>query len=323
MDPSTPFKRLGSVSRLRTFVTPTEDVHVLAHLGVARVDPERWQLGIDGMVERPLVLDLDELLRFPARELTAVFECYGNPLEPDVPARSVANVVWRGVSLAELLARSGVRPETRFVWLEGMDSGTFAGTYCERYLKDIPLARALDGDVLVAYAMNGEPLTHEHGFPARAVVPGYFGTNSVKWLSRITLAAARPEGLFTTWLYNRRVDVDGREDVAPAHELDVNAVIVRPADRDRVPPGRHLVTGWAWSSSPITRVELSTDGGTSWQASHVVAQGPAPAWQRFGFEWDAAAPGAYDIRARATDSRGRVQPTTGRNAVHAITVMVV
>jgi hypothetical protein len=96
-----------------------------------------------------------------------------------------------------------------------------------------------------------------------------------------------------------------------------------PFDRDRVPPGRHLVTGWAWSSSPITRVELSTDGGTSWHASHVVAQGPAPAWQRFGFEWDAAAPGAYDIRARATDSRGRVQPTTGRNAVHAITVMVV
>jgi DMSO/TMAO reductase YedYZ molybdopterin-dependent catalytic subunit len=282
MDPSTPFKRLGSVSRLRTFVTPTADVHVLAHLGVARVDPERWQLGIDGMVERPIVLDLDELLRFPARELTAVFECYGNPLEPDVPARSVANFVWRGVSLAELLARSGVRPEMRFVWLEGMDSG----------------------DVLVAYAMNGEPLTHEHGFPARAVVPGYFGRNSVKWLSRITLAAARPEGLFTTRLYNRRVDVDGREDVAPAHELDVNAVIVRPADRDRVPPGRHLVTGWAWSSSPITRVELSTDGGTSWHASHVVAQGPAPAWQRFGFEWDAAA-------------------TTGRNAVHAITVVVV
>ena len=84
MDPSTPFKRLGPVSRLREFVTPVEDVHVLAHLGVARVDPRQWRLRIDGMVERPFVLDLEEeLLELPARELTAVFECYGNPLRPD------------------------------------------------------------------------------------------------------------------------------------------------------------------------------------------------------------------------------------------------
>ena len=82
MDPPTPFKRLGSVARLRAFVTPTEQVHVLAHLGVAHVDPAQWELRIDGLVERPLVLDLGELLRFPARDLTAVFECYGNPSSP-------------------------------------------------------------------------------------------------------------------------------------------------------------------------------------------------------------------------------------------------
>jgi sulfane dehydrogenase subunit SoxC len=93
MDPSTPFKRLGPVSRLREFVTPVEDVHVLAHLGVAHVDPRQWRLRIDGMVERPFVVDLEELLELPARELTAVFECYGNPLRPGVAARSVANVV--------------------------------------------------------------------------------------------------------------------------------------------------------------------------------------------------------------------------------------
>jgi DMSO/TMAO reductase YedYZ molybdopterin-dependent catalytic subunit len=322
MDPSTPFKRLGPVSRLRDFITPTEDVHVLAHLGVARVDPEQWQLRLDGMVERPLVFDLEQLLKLPAREQTAVFECYGNPLEPDVPARSVANIVWRGVSLADLLARARVRPEAKFVWLEGMDSGTFAGTYCENYVKDIPVARALQGDVLIAFEMNGAPLTQEHGFPARAVVPGYFGTNSVKWLSRITLAASRPEGLFTTRLYVRRDHLDDGEHLEPAQEIDVNAVIVRPTDQDRVAPGRHLVTGWAWSSSEITGVEVSTDGGVSWHASRVVPPGSKSAWQRFGFEWEARAPGCYEMRARATDSRGRVQPNTGRNAVHAITVVV-
>jgi sulfane dehydrogenase subunit SoxC len=321
MDPSTPFKRLGPVSRLRDFVTPTEDVHVLAHLGVAHVDPAQWRLRIDGMVERPLVFDLEELLRFPPRDLTAVFECYGNPLEPDVPTRSVANVVWRGVTLGVLLARSGVRSDATVVCLEGLDSGTFADVYCERYIKDIPVARALQEDVLVAYAMNGAPLTHEHGFPARVIVPGYFGTSSVKWLSRITLAATRPEGLFTTQLYNRRVGL-GERDREPARELDVNLVIVLPADRDRLRAGRHLVAGWAWSSSAIARVDVSTDGGASWHEAHLVEQESTPTWQHFGFEWEAAVPGSYEIRARATDSQGRVQPSAGRNAVHTITVTV-
>jgi DMSO/TMAO reductase YedYZ molybdopterin-dependent catalytic subunit len=113
MDPARPFKRLGPISRLRDFVTRTEDVHVIAHLGVARVDRGQWRLRIDGLVEWSLLFDLDELLQLPSRELTAVFECYGNPLEPHVPARSVANVVWRGVPLAQLLALAGARSGER------------------------------------------------------------------------------------------------------------------------------------------------------------------------------------------------------------------
>src|SRR5262245_483417 len=322
MDPSTPFKRLGPVSRLREFVTPVEDVHVLAHLGVAHVDPRQWRLRIDGMVERPFVLDLEELLELPARELTAVFECYGNPLRPDIAARSVANVVWRGVPLAGLLARAGPRPQATLAHLEGMDSGTFADVYCERYIKDIPIERALNEDVLVAYAMNGAPLTPEHGFPARAVVPGYFGTNSDKWLSRVIVASARPEGLFTTRLYNRGVHLGGREQVEPAWEIDVNAVIVWPAEQDRVRPGPHLVSGWAWSASPIAHVEVSTDGGASWLEAEVAPPASTRTWQRFGFVWDAPEAGAYEIRVRATDVRGRVQPATGRNSLHRVTVSV-
>src|SRR5438046_837217 len=124
MDPATPFKRLGPVARLQEFITPTADVHVLAHLGVARVDPSQWRLRIDGLVEQPLAFDLEDLLALPARELTAAFECYGNPLQPDVAVRSVANVTWRGVPLAELLTRSNVRPEATVVCFEGLDAGT-------------------------------------------------------------------------------------------------------------------------------------------------------------------------------------------------------
>jgi DMSO/TMAO reductase YedYZ molybdopterin-dependent catalytic subunit len=238
MDPATPFKRLGPVSRLTDFITPIDDAHVLAHLGVAHVDPAQWRLRIDGMVERPLVFDREELLRQPAQDMTAVFECYGNPLQPEVPARSVANVAWRGVPLAALLARAGVASQATVVCFEGLDSGTFANTYCRHYVKDIPLSRARQDDVLIAYAMNGKPLTHEHGFPFRAVVPGYFGTNSVKWLSRVTVAAARPEGLFTTQLYTRRVDGGDPEHFEPAQTVDVNAVIVQPVEQDRLSPGR-------------------------------------------------------------------------------------
>jgi DMSO/TMAO reductase YedYZ molybdopterin-dependent catalytic subunit len=113
----------GSAGRrgCKDFITPTDDVHVLAHLGVARVDRRQWRLRVDGIVARPFGLGHDELLGLPVRDLTAVFECYGNPLDPDVPARSVANVVWRGVPLTELLARAGVGAEATVVCFEGLD----------------------------------------------------------------------------------------------------------------------------------------------------------------------------------------------------------
>jgi sulfane dehydrogenase subunit SoxC len=323
MDPATSFRHLVPLSRLQDFITPTQDVYVIAHMGVARVEPSEWRLRIDGMVERPSVLDYQGLLRLPAHEITAVLECFGNPLEPEAPTRRVGNVTWRGALLADVLAGAGVKPGATAVWLEGLDSGMFSGSYIERYIKDVPLARAIQQDVLVAYAMNGEPLTHEHGFPARVFVPGYFGTNSVKWLSRITLSSTRPEGLFTTQLYNRSIEVDGRDTRQPARELDVQAVIVHPADGDTVAQGRRLITGWAWSASPITRVEVSTDSGASWCETGLVERGDAPTWQRFAMNWIVTATGAHEIRCRATDAQGRIQPVEGRNRIHAIAVTVV
>src|SRR5881628_1343097 len=190
MDPSATFRRLVPVDRLASPVTPSNDVYVIAHMGIARVDVKPWRLTVDGLVQRPFELDYEALTSLPATDVTAVLECFGNPVEPEAATRRVGNVVWRGVRLSHLLERAGVRPEARLVCPEGLDSGSFAKVHSERYVKD----------VLVAWAMNGEPLSAEHGFPARVFVPGYFGTNAVKWLSRITLAAERPESLFTTKL---------------------------------------------------------------------------------------------------------------------------
>jgi DMSO/TMAO reductase YedYZ molybdopterin-dependent catalytic subunit len=228
----------------------------------------------------------------------------------------VGNVVWRGVRLPDLLERAGVRPEARYVCAEGLDSGTFANVHSDRYVTDLPLTRALEPDVLVAWAMNGKPLTPEHGFPARVFVPGYFGTNAVKWLARLMLSAERPESLFTTRLYNRRVDGEMR----PVRELDVQAVIVTPADGATLPPGRCTVEGWAWSAWPVRTVEVSIDGGLTWRAAHVVPRGPDHQWQHFTWVWAATA-GRHVLKVRATDENGRRQPDAGRNRIHEINVV--
>jgi DMSO/TMAO reductase YedYZ molybdopterin-dependent catalytic subunit len=318
MDPSATYRRLVPVDRLSSPITPTDDVYVIAHMGVARVDLAQWRLAVGGLVERSFELDYDGLTALPATEVTAVLECFGNPVEPEVATRRVGNVVWRGVRLAHLLERAGVRPEARCVCPEGLDSGSFANVYSERYVKDLPLARALEPDVLVAWAMNGAPLTPEHGFPARVFVPGYFGTNAVKWLSRITLTAERPESLFTTRLYNRRIEGETR----PVRELDVHAVMVSPADGVTLARGRHTIAGWAWSAWPVRAVDVSTDGGATWRPARVVPRGADHQWQAFACEWDAAAPGRYGLHSRATDERGRVQPSAGRNRIHSINVAV-
>jgi sulfane dehydrogenase subunit SoxC len=166
--------------------------------------------------------------------------------------------------------------------------------------------------------MNGAPLTSEHGFPARVFVPGYFGTNAVKWLSRLTLADERPDSLFTTRLYNRRVDGH----VQPVRELDVHAVIVEPADGATLVPGRHAVAGWAWSHWPVTRVEVSVDGGAAWAEARLAPRGPDHQWQTFTYEWTPGVPGRHELRARATDARARTQPAAGRNRIHTVSVVV-
>lgn len=318
MDPNATYRRLVPVDRLSSPVTPSDDVYVIAHMGVARVDVAQWRLSVEGLVEQPFELDYDALTSLPATEVTAVLECFGNPVEPEVATRRVGNVVWRGVQLAHLLERAGVRPDARYVCPEGLDFGSFANVHNDRYVKDLPLARALDPDVLVAWAMNGEPLTREHGFPARVFVPGYFGTNAVKWLSRLTLAAERPESLFTTRLYNRRVDGEMR----PVRELDVHAVIVTPSDGAELAPGLHTIGGWAWSRWPVRTVDVSTDGSGTWQAARVAPRGADHQWQAFTCAWDVATPGRYGLHVRATDEHARVQPAVGRNRIHTINVTV-
>lgn len=241
------------------------------------------------------------------------------PRRPDLAARRVANVVWGGADLAEVLRRCGIRPEARYLWAYGLDRGDYDGVSAERYVKDMPLTRLAEGGVLLAYEVNGEPLMPEHGFPLRLIIPGYYGTNTVKWLWRIELGEQRPAGPFTTELYN---DPDPSGDgTRPVWEAPPEALIVAPAPGPLAAASVEI-WGWAWAAAGVVRVEVSVDGGDNWSPARVERRRQW-SWQRFAFDWRPNGTGSFTLAARATDTRGAVQPMSkARNAVHTVTVAI-
>lgn len=284
------------------------------HMGAAVVDLETWRLRIDGRVDRPFTLDWAALQALPAVTVTAVHECYGSPLTPPVTALGrVGNVRWTGVPLAELLARAGVQPEGAFVWTDGLDHGEFAGRSIDRYRKDLPLAKALAPEVLVAYALNGEPLRKERGGPVRLVVPGWFGTNMTKWLCRVQVQRERAPGPFTTDWYNEATP-DGPR---PVWAVEPNAVIVSPAAGVAWVGRRVRVSGWAWSDDGIAAVQVSSDGGVRWSDASVEPRIDF-SWQRYQVDL-LLPPGPHAVTVRATSIGGVSQPLRGRRN-HAPTV---
>jgi sulfane dehydrogenase subunit SoxC len=323
LDPEGYFRHIPlEPHRMTAEMTPSTDVIVLCHLGVPQLSREEWSLKVDGLVKQELRLDFEALARYSAAGVESVHECAGSPLQPDVPTRRVSNVLWCGIKLADLLDDCGVNPEAAYVWAYGSDYGSFNGISVPAYVKDLPLSRVTQ-DVLIATTMNGAPLPRENGFPARLVVPGFYGTNSVKWLKRLTLAAARAAGPFTTIWYNDPVvDPSGAfAGTAPVWGLAPHSVIVSPEPAGKIAAGEPIgVWGWAWSDAAITRVEVTTDGGASWISARV-GERRGRGWQRFDASAAALPAGSHVVAARAFDSLGNVQPRLGaRNAWHEVRV---
>ncbi|MBI3434766.1 MAG: molybdopterin-dependent oxidoreductase [Proteobacteria bacterium] len=279
---------------------------------------------ITGLLASPKTLSYRDLRALPKRVLETVHICSGNPAHPTHPLRRASNVVWGGVDVEELLGGLGVRAAATHIWTYGLDHGKYSGKAVDNYVKDMPLSRLAEGDVLIAYDLNGAPLTPKNGFPARLVIPGFYGTNSVKWLGRLELADRRADSPFTTKYY---VDVDLDADPSgkttkPVWTTAPECVFVSPRPRGEIPLGAHELWGWSWSNCPIRTVEVSTDGGETWNAADVEA--PARrSWQRFSYTWSPRMAGVYDIRCRTTDIKGQSQPADGaRNAVFSIKVTV-
>lgn len=303
---------------LREDVTPAGLHYVLTHYDIPRVDPATWRLQIGGCVERPLNLDLDSLTSMPSRTVRVTLECAGNgraalsprPVSQPWLDGAVGTADWTGVPLADLLGDAGVEDGAVDVVFTGADHGFERGVE-QDYERGLPLAEAMAEDVVVAFEMNGQPLPVQHGYPARLVVPGWYGMAHVKWLRRVTVIDRQFDGFQNAVAYRLRQSAD--EPGVPVTRIEPRALVVPPGDPDFMSrtrilrPGPVTLEGRAWSGwAPVTRVEVSTDGGSTWAEARLDAPAGRHAWRRFSLEWEAA-PGTHTVLARAHDESGRVQ----------------
>ena len=305
---------------LDEYLTPVESFYVRSHMAAPTVDPAAWRLAIDGDVTGPVELSLAELQRLPPVSVVATLECAGNGrafFDPPVAGiqwkrGAVGTARWTGVPLSHLLKRAGVRPAAVHVWASGADR-PFGSQ--PPFVRNLPIAKALDEHTLVAWAMNGQPLPRDHGFPVRLVVPGWEGAYSVKWLSRLTAAPTASDSFWVASAYRypvRRVSPGAAvppEQMAPLTGLVVKTVITRPLEAAVVPPGPIQVAGFAWAGErAIARVDLSADGGATWQQARLTGPQERYAWRRFEHVFTVTQPQACTILSRATDAAGNVQP---------------
>jgi DMSO/TMAO reductase YedYZ molybdopterin-dependent catalytic subunit len=301
-------------------LTPTDVFFVRSHFGAPRLDPGR-RVAVEGMVERAVSLSGEDLKKaFEAVTITAVLQCAGNGRRfhaPRVPGvqwghGAMGQATFTGVRLRDVLTRAGVAKDAAFVHLAGADAPPRPSV--PAFLRSLPLARAMDPTTIVAWAMNGEPLTLAHGAPLRLVVPGWAGDHWVKWLSHVRLAKDEADGFYMRTAYKMPVRpvAPGAavkpEDMRSLTTFPVRSVIARPSDGARTAAGVQEVSGCAFSGeAPITKVEVSTDGGVTWKAAMLEGKAEAGRWVVWKHRFDAK-PGRATAKVRATDGKGNVQP---------------
>ncbi|KIW99604.1 uncharacterized protein Z518_11017 [Rhinocladiella mackenziei CBS 650.93] len=312
---------------LDTELTKDSQLFLTIHMGAAVVDEDNWCLLVDGLVERAFTVSLTQLKSMPQATITSFHECYGSPIAPPVHALwRIGNVRWTGVRLADLLRVAKPKAEVTHVWSRGLESGSFAGVSADHYEKDLIIEKAFSPEVLIAYEMNGEPLSKNRGGPVRLVVPGWFGTNSTKWICRLTLQDHRAVGPFTTKFYN---EIDPTDPIGqttrPVWMVEPNSMIVRPRPNEVLPGPVIEIWGRAWGCEEITQVVISVDGGDTWLPAEATSVLPRHEfeWQLFRSKVLIQQPGKYRLVAKATDVTGVSQPLIGRrNHVHTVEIEI-
>ncbi len=335
----------SSLSTLDAEITPTNRFFIRSHFPVPSIDREQWSLRVEGEVDHPLGLRFADLEAMPHHEVVAVMECAGNSRSTVRPRPegvlwghgAVSAARWRGVRLREVLEAVGVRPNALEVVLEGADRGREPGAPdIIAYGMSISIAKALHPDTLLVDEMNGAPLEPSHGYPVRAIVPGWYGMASVKWLSRISLIDHPYPGYFRTRAYSYIPEGSPADaPKVPVTSQKVKSLITWPREGQVIAPGPHWIRGIAWSGeAPILRVDISTGPisghGEVWRPARLFPALSRHTWTHWEFPCEFPRPGFYVVRARATDENGNCQPIqapwnfrgVGNNSVHEIPVEV-
>ena len=272
------------------------------------ITPADWRLAVTGLVDSPLDLSLDDLQGLPQRTVTAFLECSGDSRSRFVPEAegtpwgntAIGNAEWIGTPLAAVLDLASVQDGAVDVVSQG-------GDFPEMQ-RGLPLDKALDPDTLLVWSMNGEPLPAPHGGPVRLLVPGWGGIASTKWLVGLEVIDHPFAGHYNAESY---VLIDEQEHVLePVTTMPVKSVIAEPLPNATLPAGQHTIAGYAWSGyGGITKVEVSTDGGATWNEAPITLEAGRLSWVRFDYPWTSIA-GPALLRSRAYDERGLTQPDT-------------
>jgi sulfane dehydrogenase subunit SoxC len=324
---------------LRWPITPIGLHYLLIHYDIPAVDPSAWRLELGGAVERPASFSLEDLAARETVTVPVTMECAGNgrarleprPVSQPWLTEAVGTAEWSGTALAPLLDEAGVSDTAIEILFSALDRGVEGGVP-QAYERALPVAEA--DDALLVYEMNGGSLPPQHGFPLRLVVPGWYGMQNVKWLTKITVLE-EPFGGYQNAVGYRLYSADG-EPGEPVTRMLPRSLMVPPGVPDFMTRERHLaagpttLAGRAWSGyGAIERVELSTDGGESFEPARLDEPLGDHAWRGWRFDWHAE-PGEYVVCSRATDAAGNTQPLAApwnlkgyaNNAVERIPVVV-
>jgi len=315
----------GPAALVAANITPVKHFYVRNHGPLPKVDASGFKLRIEGMVQRPQELTLGEIKdRFRQITTEATLTCAGNrrqemsAIKPvggvQWDAGAIGNARWTGAKLMDVLEAAGIKDGAKHVWFEGLDDIKEKDGSVAPFGGSIPLdrAKALAASLPLAHAMNGEPLTPEHGAPLRAIVPGYIGARSVKWLTKITVSDRPSPNHYVAEAYKLIQSEDKAEVAAapPINAFPVNAAICSPAAGTKLKTGKQTLAGYALpggESGTIAKVEISRDGGRNWTAAKLLGQPRPFVWQLWSAEIDLPA-GKHDLVVRAADSRGNGMP---------------
>jgi DMSO/TMAO reductase YedYZ molybdopterin-dependent catalytic subunit len=294
---------------LREWITPAKDFFTVAHYDRPQIDVSQWSLRVDGLVDKPLRLSLDELKKLPRVEKTVSFECSGN--QASRIHGMVGNATWAGTPLRPLLEKAKPYEDVIEVAFWAKDKGKEKirdNEYDQNFGRALSIEDAMEGECILAYEMNGAPLSFGHGYPLRLIVPGWYGIAQVKWLERIQLNDRR---LMNRFMGRDYVTIIGQEEDGKIQWFErsvtrqrVKSVIARVTRTG----SKFQIFGVAWSDGTRLRtIEVSIDSGP-WRKAKLDDRGEPYAWTFFNLEVDALSSGEHALVSRATDEKGRSQP---------------